>query len=249
MTTKVQEKPQSKKVNVVKTQKKPQKQAEPKSISIDNPTKFYEDNWYVPVKGFMDKDWSAYLYQTLLMKVQRGEYITDQQSPDQPAFPADSMLACILLTQQRKVEEIVGAALYPTYSYARVYSPGAVLEQHKDRPACEVSITLTLGFEGEPSPLFVVKDKLGEKEELPAGEYDEEYIRTERWGGKPSKIVLTEAGDALAYQACKLIHWREEQPSSRLAQVFLHYVRRDGKNTAHKYDGKDPSAFLKGPLD
>jgi uncharacterized protein YceK len=32
----------------------------------------------------------------------------------------------------------------PTYTYARVYTPGAILSRHTDRDACEISITLNL---------------------------------------------------------------------------------------------------------
>jgi hypothetical protein len=260
MTTKLQEKPKVTKVKVTKKEKpkvkttvekqkaKPKVEIEPKvkTLSISDYPKFIEENYYAPVKSFLGKDLCAYLYQTLLMKIQRGQFTTDQQSPDQPAWGGSTMLDSLLLTQQQRVEELVGYALYPTYSYARVYSPGAILKPHKDRPSCEVSVTCTLGFAGEPSPLYFVKDKM--KDDLPAGEFDEEHVKA-RWAGKPTKLTLTEAGDAAVYLGPKIIHWRQEQPSERLAQVFLHYVRRDGQNNSQKYDGRDPSAFLRGPLD
>jgi hypothetical protein len=46
-------------------------------------------------------------------------------------------------------EKACGKRLYPTYSYARLYKPGEELKKHKDRPACEISATITLGFEGD----------------------------------------------------------------------------------------------------
>jgi hypothetical protein len=43
------------------------------------------------------------------------------------------------------IEQTTGEELIPTYAYARLYGNGDVLEKHKDRPACEVSITIQLG--------------------------------------------------------------------------------------------------------
>jgi hypothetical protein len=43
------------------------------------------------------------------------------------------------------IEAAVGEELIPTYSYARLYSNGDVLEKHSDRPACEISVTIQLG--------------------------------------------------------------------------------------------------------
>ena len=42
--------------------------------------------------------------------------------------------------------------LSPTYSYARIYNKGAILQKHKDRYSCEVSTTLNLG--GDMWPIY-----------------------------------------------------------------------------------------------
>ena len=44
------------------------------------------------------------------------------------------------------MREITGLNLKPTYSYWRLYKTGDVLKRHKDRPSCEVSTTLCLGY-------------------------------------------------------------------------------------------------------
>lgn len=221
----------------------------PKPLSIENKPKFLAENYYLPAREFISPELSDFLYRQLLMKVERGEFVTDQQSPDQPAWAGETFLDAILLENLKKAEELVGYELYPTYSYARMYGPGAILEPHKDRPACEVSFTCTVGFEGDPSALFFCKD-VKEDEELPAGELTNEEIERERLSGTPTKMILSTPGDAAVYLGCKIIHWREPIENTRsLAQLFMHYVAKNGPNSSQKYDGRPPNFFLKGPLD
>jgi len=62
----------------------------------------------------------------------------------------------ILLQLQKIVEEHTQYNLLPTYSYLRNYGPGSVLKKHSDRPSCEVSATLCLGYVAPgPWPFFV----------------------------------------------------------------------------------------------
>ena len=43
-----------------------------------------------------------------------------------------------------RMEKATGLKLFPTYTYFRVYKNGDVLEKHKDRPSCEISVSLSL---------------------------------------------------------------------------------------------------------
>jgi hypothetical protein len=52
------------------------------------------------------------------------------------------------------VEAATGKKLFPTYAYARWYAPGDELKIHRDRDSCEISATITLGFEGSPWPIY-----------------------------------------------------------------------------------------------
>jgi hypothetical protein len=92
--------------------------------------------------------------------------------------------------------------LIPTYSYARVYEKGSILQRHKDRPSCEISTTLNIG--GDLWPIFIRKDN------------------------KDIKIKLT-PGDMLVYSGCELEHWREKFTGDICSQVFLHYNHVKGK--------------------
>jgi hypothetical protein len=138
----------------------------------------------------------------------------DRQVPNTPGDYGDPAFDGLLEHLRPRVEERSGLALYPTYSYFRLYKRGDVLKRHRDRPACEISISLNLGqTPAEPWPIYVERD---------AGPYG----------------ALLAPGDALLYRGCDCFHWREAFQGSRLVQVFLHYVDRNGPHADQKYDGR-----------
>lgn len=119
----------------------------------------------------------------------------------------------LLLYLHPRVQEIVGKTLYPTYSYARIYWPGAVLEEHIDRPSCEYSVTLTLEDDG--SEFWPIWFKQTDGKEIP---------------------IVLEEGDGCVYEGTKLPHWRTEYKGKRQIQAFLHYVDANGPYADHKFD-------------
>jgi hypothetical protein len=138
----------------------------------------------------------------------------DPQVPHTPSGYGDPAFDGLLEYLRPRVEEGSGLSLHPTYSYFRLYKHGDVLKRHRDRPACEISVTLNLEqMPAEPWPIFVERD---------AGPY----------------AALLAPGDALLYRGLDCFHWREAFQGERLAQVFLHYVDRDGPHAGHKYDGR-----------
>ena len=98
--------------------------------------------------------------------------------------------------------------LEPTYDYSRIYYKGNVLRKHKDRAACEYSVTINIDTKGEPWAIYM--------------------------GGKP---VILEQGDAVIYKGRDIQHWRDECPAESVHQIFLHYVDMDGDcaDEAHEY--------------
>jgi hypothetical protein len=108
-----------------------------------------------------------------------------------------------------------GKNLVPTYSYARMYMNGESLPKHTDRPACQYSVTLCLGMNGDPWPIFMSKTK-------------------EEVGGSVSLNV----GDGVLYLGMDMHHWREPFEGGWQAQVFLHWVDADGPHADQKYDGR-----------
>jgi len=78
----------------------------------------------------------------------------DDQVVGTPRAYGDFMMDGLLGDLLPEIERASGLALFPTYSYFRVYKHGDTLAKHTDRPACEISVTLCLGFEGEkPWPI------------------------------------------------------------------------------------------------
>ena len=136
----------------------------------------------------------------------------DEQVPDTPCGYGDFMMDLLLMSLQPDIEKASGLALYPTYSYLRIYKLGDTLAKHTDRPSCEISVTLCLGFEAEKSWPIWIEGPL-----------------------RASSVVLA-AGDALLYRGTEHSHWREAFEGRRLAQAFLHYVDRNGPHTEWKFD-------------
>ena len=71
----------------------------------------------------------------------------DPQAPKSHSVWGDFLTESLLETLQPKIEALAGAKLLPTYSFYRVYVPGEELHAHRDRPSCEVSCTLCLGYD------------------------------------------------------------------------------------------------------
>ena len=109
------------------------------------------------------------------------------------------------------LENILQEELIPTYSYARLYTNGNVLEPHTDRPACEISMSIQLGRSHHYAwPLYV--DKM--------------------------RFDLAE-GDAVLYKGCEVPHWRDACTGPKgyySGQVFCHFVRVNGPYAEHAGD-------------
>ena len=139
---------------------------------------------------------------------------TDKLVPRTPSSYGDAAAEGLLEHVQDRIEAVAGRVLLPTYSYFRIYKHGDALLSHRDRPACEFSISLNIGQDpGEPWPIFV---------ESPQG---------------PVAVNL-QPGDALLYRGVELFHWRERYEGRQLAQFFLFYVDAEGPHAAEKYDGR-----------
>jgi hypothetical protein len=138
----------------------------------------------------------------------------DRQVPNAPSGYGDPAFDGLLEYLRARIEERCGLRLLPTYSYFRLYSRGNVLKPHRDRPACEISVSLNIGqIPTEPWPIYI---------EGTSGPFG----------------ALLAPGDGLLYRGIDCFHWREPFQGSRLVQVFLHYVDRDGPYSAQKFDGR-----------
>lgn len=168
-------------------------------------------NKYVHLKDFLDEQNCAELTQILKQAVQEGLTDKDIQCPKSQAVHGHQTFDKLLEDLLPNFETASGLKLLPTYSYARLYAPGEELKKHTDRPACEISATITLGFEGDVWSIYMDGNKVDMK-----------------------------VGDAVLYRGQEVEHWREEYTEGQWqAQVFLHYVDANGKHKDEKYDGRE----------
>jgi hypothetical protein len=171
---------------------------------------------YAVLPRLLDPAFADFLWQYMRMKIVASLVGgTDKQVRLGIATYGDAAFDALLETVRPKVEAASGVALHPTYSYARFYMRSAVLHRHRDRPACEISVSLNLGqIPSDPWALSI------------AG-----------LDGRESAALL-QPGDALLYRGIECPHWRDAYTGEQLGQVFLHYVDRNGPHAGQKFDGR-----------
>ncbi|MBP5974476.1 hypothetical protein HW132_17510 [Brasilonema sp. CT11] len=179
---------------------------------IESSATFKEDK-YLIAKSFVADPLLrvAYNYALMMEKVGKVE-MGGLQVLKTPIIRYDVFLETLLEEVRPKVELATGTKLYPTYAYARIYKKGDILSKHKDRPACEVAVTLTLGSDGSTSwPIYLN-------------------------GPKGVSEIYLNPGDAVLYRGCEVEHWRESFDGNRQVQLFLFYVEQNGLNAEWQFD-------------
>jgi hypothetical protein len=177
----------------------------------------FDKNRYIYLKGFLDENNCRELTQELNKYIEQGETTKDSQCPVSEAIHGTPTFDKLLEDLLPHFEKACGKQLYPTYSYARLYKPGEELKKHTDRPACEISATVTLGFEGNPWSIYMAGNK-----------------------------VDMQVGDAVLYRGMEVEHWREKYTEGQWqAQVFLHYVDANGPHAEWKYDKREQLGLSK----
>jgi predicted 2-oxoglutarate/Fe(II)-dependent dioxygenase YbiX len=191
----------------------------------------FEVNKYVHLKDFLDKDSCAELVTELQRLVEEGKTTKDDQCPLSQAIHGAPTFDSLLEQLTPHFEKVSGKRLYPTYAYARLYAPGDELKIHTDRPSCEISATLTLGFDGDVWPIYVGDyTEAGQGREVVIQDGSIKHLINER-------EIKMDVGDAVLYRGMDKVHWREPYKEGKWqAQVFLHYVDADGSHAEWKYD-------------
>ena len=192
----------------------------------------FKKNKYIVIKEAIPKEIAEFCYNYFLMKRQVARTLFDQryisqfteewgtwadnQVPNTYSHYADVAMETLLIRTQPIMEKKTGLKLNPTYSYARIYKAGDILERHKDRFSCEISTTLNLG--GDLWPIYLE----------PSGEKNKKGVKVDL---KP--------GDMLVYRGCDLEHWREKFKGKQSVQVFLHYNNVKTKGSKENmFDGR-----------
>jgi hypothetical protein len=187
-------------------------------FNMSNNPDLFVKNKYVHVKNVLTDDMIGLISQYALFDERRNfslEQGPDPQIHNSHSSYADPLMESLMLYMHPIMEKNTGLTLYPTYSYYRVYRPGAELKKHKDRPSCEVSTTVMLGIHYKDAvdytwPIFMEGTE-----------------------------CTMEPGDIVIYRGCDVEHWREEfkaPEGSFHIQAFLHYVDANGPYPEFKWD-------------
>lgn len=176
---------------------------------IESPATDLEINGFTFVKALTETT-SFYNFTNGLVKFDPGN--ADRQVPGSRGYYKNPFFEQLLINLLPLVEQYTGYQLFKTYSYLRLYHPGERLEPHIDRVACEVTVSLCLGSEGLPWPLWI-RDR----------------------DGKKHSFEMT-AGDAVIFKGVELSHWRDVNTFGNCSYVFLHYVNQFGPYADQKDD-------------
>ena len=175
----------------------------------------YREKGYLIIEQLISPELASFLNTQFQMIRQvdvhgRGDDLVPSSYAIYGAIPFESLLASLC----GRISELTGLELVPTYSYARIYDRGATLAKHRDRPACENSISLALAYDGDqPWPIHLI-DKTGNE-----------------------VVANLKPVDGMIYRGCECFHWRDKfQTGTWQAQVFLHYVEKGGPNAAEEFD-------------
>ena len=127
------------------------------------------------------------------------------------------------------MEAVTGQRLIPTYDYFRIYREGDICRVHRDRAACQHSLSLTLDYSDDvPWPLEVGA----------AGEAGPQDLFTDDFGSEATASLAMGVGDAVAYRGVEHRHGRTvPNPNAWSAHLFLHWVDPDGRFADQAFDG------------
>jgi predicted 2-oxoglutarate/Fe(II)-dependent dioxygenase YbiX len=161
------------------------------------------DNNYIIIPNFISNYRANKLKDEFIEFSQQNNLGGDSQIPTSSSDYNYISFLELLCEKTPEVSEILEETVLPTYTYARVYKNGSVLEKHSDRDSCEISLTLHLGGD-QDWPIFIKSPE-----------------------GEDQSVVLA-PGDAMMYRGTIAEHWRDEYVGEEYVQVFLHYVRSRG---------------------
>ncbi len=178
-----------------------------------NSSSLFSRNKYLVIRSLLPSCLISFAHKYILKQLSLDKLRSgDNQLTNTPRAYGDPIMEMILEDLSPQIEDAIRVSLFPTYAYFRVYKNGDILEKHKDRPACEVSVTINLWSEDSTDWSI----------------YLETHLETIN--------IQLNPGDALIYRGCDVSHWREAFTGVRQIQAFFHYVDRHGKFSEWKFD-------------
>ena len=127
----------------------------------------YNKNGFIVLDKFIEYETSLILFHHVMMSARRAKYaqvnepdLFDDEKQHYGYFDkcdclnkpvwnkyADGVIETVLSLATPMIEEVVGKKLMPTYSWSRLYEHDTAMDRHIDKSECDVSATLTLGYE------------------------------------------------------------------------------------------------------
>lgn len=163
---------------------------------------------YKLIKNFLSKEELEILKKYCSVKLD-GIWENDNQSLLAPSWYKDPLMDSFLDLKIPKMEKETGLKLFKTYAYWRYYVFGSILEDHQDRPSCEISATVCI-HKTDNWPIHM----------------DNNWIELEE-------------GDAVIYLGCEITHGRKPFKGDGCAQVFFHYVDQNGPYKEYANDKRN----------
>jgi len=168
-------------------------------------------NNYLYIPGFISPETASFLSKEFKDYCAKFNINGDSQAPNSHSMYDFMPFVRLLVEKVPEVSEFLGEKVLPTYTYARVYKENSELLRHRDRPACEISLTLNL-----------LKDK-----DWP--------IYFQRPDGSETSVEMA-PGDAVMYLGCQSDHWRNKFEGQECVQLFMHYVKSYGTKSWAYFD-------------
>jgi hypothetical protein len=185
------------------------------------------DNNYLHIPNFISKEEANSLASQL---IEYSKLPGNLMRPDTQVLNSLAMYNYLpfvkfLVKKIHDVSKILQEDVLPTYTYTRIYNHGEVLNRHRDRPACEISLSLNLKKDNE-WPIWFQKPN-----------------------GEEISLELNQ-GDAVMYLGEIADHWRNAYQGQEHVQLFLHYVRAEGSKYWAVFDQlkQQPPTLEKGKI-
>lgn len=189
----------------------------------------FEKNGFVKIKGVLSPDmiemYKAFIDITHLRGIRRPEFGT-YLGGEIDSIDHNDLDDSILLYCKHIIEKVWGIPdMVPSYAFSREYYRGSELKLHRDREACQYSITITMCKRGEGSTPLWFSENDDKSNAIP---------------------VDLEEGDAIIFNGGSDYggkwHWRDPLEIDSLVQLFLHYVHPE---MTHLADKDYPRAFYR----
>lgn len=183
-----------------------------------NPAEYFETNRYVYLSNVIPRQTCEDLTKHMFSLYDAGQLTKDPQCPLSDSVYGNPILDNFLQSLAAPLSAQLGIQLLPTYTYARIYRPGEMLVRHRDREACEISGTMTLGF--DPGSGIWPICFTGDENDI------------------VGNSVEINIGDLVMYHGNELYHWRPAYKGKWQVQVFFHYVDANGPHANWANDGR-----------